>query len=197
MNRLTITFAKNFFPIFKRSCILLFKSQNRAIVDVTELNRGQKNGKSVLNLKTDLSNILFLKIDEDYFPIFHDKVSLKLTIPLEPKKEKVTIKGIGLFKTSRTSIIEVSDVKRLTLKSINFDTSGEFKTPVKNINELHVRNFGMPNLTEKTITLYSKNIEVNVSAHSIILNASRIKSPDIHSINLREDDLLLELNSTI
>ena len=197
MNRLFVTFAKNFFPIFRRSCILLFKSQNRALVDVTELNGGQKNGKSVLKLKIDLSNILFLKIDGDYFPIFHDKVSLKLTIPLEPQKEKVTIKGIGLFKTSRTSTIEVTDVKGLTLKSINFDTSGEFNTPIKSINELSVRNVGMPYLTEKTIALYPKNIEVNVSAHPVVLNASEIKTPDIHLINLREDDLLLELNKSI
>ena len=197
MNRLFVTFAKNFFPIFRRSCILLFKSQNRALVDVTELNGGQKNGKSVLKLKIDLSNILFLKIDNNYFPIFHDNVTLEIIIPLDSEKEKIDIKGIGIFKTSRTTTIEVSDVKKVYLNSFYFHRSGEFSYNIKNISYLKVYNTNAPKVISSNIGLNPIKFEMKTLKLPISPGELPLKLPNIESINTNQEDLFLALNKTI
>jgi hypothetical protein len=196
MKQLANSYAKHFFPLIKRTFILLFRNRNRALVDVTELNKDQKNGKSVLKLKTDLSNILFLKINKNYFPIFHDNVTLEIIIPLDSEKEKIDIKGIGIFKTSRTIKIDVTDVHKLELNSFNFQRSGEFNSNVKTIRELSIQNTISPNLNLNSIEVNHKKIKINTGNLPLTLNKAQLTLPNIQNAEFNEEELIFELNKT-
>ena len=108
----------------KRIFSLLFKKKNYPILNILNKSKKKKNFQSFLLIELELINVLFLKINNNTFPIFHDNASLTITFPLEENVNEIEIYALGLFKSKKQKITPISS-SNLSVKSIGFNRLGQ------------------------------------------------------------------------
>ena len=123
-NKIIFSFFRYFVPMTKRIFSLLFKKKNYPILNILNKSKKKKNFQSFLLIELELINVLFLKINNNTFPIFHDNASLTITLPLEENVNEIEIYALGLFKSKKQKITPLSS-SNLSVKSIVFNRLGQ------------------------------------------------------------------------
>ena len=170
------SFFLNFVPMTKRAFFLLFKKKNYPIVTILNKTDTKKNIQSFIYLELELMNVLFLKINDNVCPIFHDNTSLKITLPIEGLSSEIELIAYGLFKSKKENINSLSSSK-LFVKSILFDRLGRIadkKLTIVSptINEikkpLNISNLSAPVLSE-SLEINNKKYRINYK-HNVLVN---------------------------
>lgn len=121
--RILFSYFRNFVPLTKRIIILAFRNKNQPHVAIEQLDRSRKKDQSYISFEVKLTNVLFLKIDGNIYPVFHDFVSMKITLPIKTNQNKIEIVAIGVFKSKKKSLDSISG-STLRFKSVLFDRVG-------------------------------------------------------------------------
>ena len=117
------SYFRHFVPMTKRVFSLLFKKKNYPVLSILNKTNTKKNFQSFILIELELMNVLFLKINNNVYPIFHDNASLTITLPVEEISKEIELTAVGLFKSKKQKINVLSSSK-LELKSILFDRIG-------------------------------------------------------------------------
>ncbi len=117
------SYFRHFVPMTKRVFSLLFKKKNYPVISILNKKNTKKNFQSFLLIELELMNVLFLKINNNVYPIFHDNASLTIALPVENILKEIKLTAVGLFKSKKQKINALSSSK-LELKSILFDRIG-------------------------------------------------------------------------
>lgn len=120
---LLFSYFRHFVPMTKRVFSLLFKKKNYPVLSILNKTNTKKNFQSFLLIELELMNVLFLKINNDVYPIFHYNAGLTITLPVEDISKEIELTAVGLFKSKKQKINALSSSK-LELKSILFDRIG-------------------------------------------------------------------------
>ena len=121
--KILFAYFRHFVPHSKRVLSLLFRKKNYPILFVHQINSEVKKLQTFVSFELNLSNVLFIKINKNIYPVFHDNVKLNISIPIEENQKGIDIKALGLFK-SKKQFIAISSVSKLKINSLLFDQIG-------------------------------------------------------------------------
>ena len=102
MKKILLSYFLHFVPMTKRVFALLFQKKNYPILTVLIRTNTRKNFQSFLLIELEIVNVLFLRINNYIYPIFHDNASLKITIPIEEANKEIELSGLGLWIKSKS-----------------------------------------------------------------------------------------------
>ena len=123
MNKILFSYIRNFVPLTKRIFPLIFKKRKKPEIDI-QIKEQNKNFNSIINLELNLTDVFFIQINDNIYPILHKNCSLNITLPLKTQNQKFKIKAIGLF---HSEVFEVVGGKfsKFEINSIVFDRLGK------------------------------------------------------------------------
>lgn len=183
---LLFSFFKHFIPLSKRMLSLLFRKKSYPVLTIIKSEYDLKNIEYFLIVDLKLINTLFLIVDKNIYPIFHDNVQLQISIPAKKDVEEIEIKAIGLFK-SKSKKLSSSFSSKLYVESILFDRIGNIADKKLNNNLLdlnsHLEPIGL-NLNEAPNLITAAAIKEKIKMINPILNMN---------VNLDLIELELEL----
>lgn len=190
------SYFRNFIPLTKRAFRLAFMKNNSPMMDLTVKRNDPKKNGTFVQVELVTSNMLFITIDQFVIPVFHDQVPILVSIPLKKNTTEITFRGIGFFKTTNGTPIQVSTKQLLSINSLHFDRIGAFKV---GITPLHNTVLNAPVIKLKEVTWNLKNLELS----QIKLNSKgeelKLKTPQFQIVTdkLDEQELNLQLNNLL
>jgi hypothetical protein len=187
------SFFSHFVPLTKRVVSLLFRKKNYPVITVINKTRETKNINSFLSIELELVNVLFLKINENIYPIFHDKAILKITLPLKNSNDEFELKAVGLFK-SKLKKVKANSSSQLHVKSILFDRLGNIADMKLLLNHAEINNLKTPFIYDLKAPL-----DISHSSEPILFQSTEIKEKTYlinykQNIKVNLDLTELELN---
>ena len=154
------SYFRHFVPMTKRVFSLLFKKKNYPVISILNKKNTKKNFQSFLMIELELMNVLFLKINNNVYPIFHDNASLTIALPLENILKEIELTAVGLFKSKKQKINALSSSK-LELKSILFDRIGHIADKKILITQPEIIDIKAPlDISHSSAPILSESIEI-------------------------------------
>ena len=160
MNKILFSFIRNFVPLTKRIFPLIFKKIKRLEIDIQIIEQ-DKNFNSNLNLEIKLTDVFFILINNNVYPILHKNCSLIIKLPLKTENQKFNIKAIGLF---HSEVFEVVGGKfsKFEINSIVFDRLGKIADKkIVNIEPKISDSINIKNTIINSEPIISETIEFN------------------------------------
>jgi hypothetical protein len=194
MRKLLRTYLTNFLPLTKRLFTLLFRNKNKPEVRLYFDVENEEGTNSYLKVTCELENVLLLKVDDLYHPIFHDYVKLNLTFPLISESDQFEFTGIGAFKSSNSFTISGGDCVKVNIHSLQFDRQGLM---TKTVHGLHDTRLIKNELVEiQTTEVELQRLDTEIANLPLDIQDKIIKTTmtGFEIINLSEDELIVELN---
>lgn len=166
------------------------------MLDLSVKRTVSKKNETFVQVEMVTSNLLFVTIDQLVIPIFQDEIPILVSIPRKKSTTQITFKGIGIFKTTKNSSIEVSTKQLLSLNSLHFDRIGAFKV---GINPLHNTVLNAPLIKKKEVTWNLKNLELSQIKLNYKREELKLKTPQFQIVTdkLDEQELNLQLNNLL
>jgi hypothetical protein len=191
------SYFRHFVPMTKRVFLLIFRKKNYPILNVLNSGAKNKNVQHFLFTELQLTNVLFLKIDNSIYPIFHDNASLKITIPIEEKTQEVELSAIGLFK-SKTKKITASSTSKLDVKSILFDRIGQIADKKILTTQPEIIDIKAPlDISHSSAPILSESLEIKEKTYIIKENKYQLNYKQNISVNLDLTELELQLKNQL
>jgi hypothetical protein len=159
----------------------MLRSKNRPNLEIIELNDVSRGSVSFLSAKLRTENLLFLKMDEYVFPVFHDEAIIEVTIPLTENKSDILFDGIGTFKKARTIRIAVGKVIALQMTNSSYDGIGRLLSPRVNNDYVETRNTMPVVKTQNSIVI---GVEVTLKdSRPTVSGCSAVIDYDLSELN--------------
>lgn len=161
------SYFRHFVPMTKRVFSLLFKKKNYPVLSILNKTNTKKNFQSFLLIELEMMNVLFLKINNNVYPIFHDKASLTITLPVEDISKEIEITAVGLFKSKKQKINALSSSK-LEVKSILFDRIGHIANKKILTSQPEIIDIKAPlDISHSSAPILSESIEIKEKTYII------------------------------
>ena len=160
MNKILFSYIRNFVPLTKRIFTLLFKKRKKTEIDI-QIKEQNKNFNSIINLELNLTDVFFIQINDNLYPILHKNCSLNITLPLKTQNQKFKIKAIGFF---NSEVFEVVGGKfsNVEINSILFDRLGKIADKkIVNIEPKISESINIKNTIINSEPIISEKIELN------------------------------------
>lgn len=160
MNKILFSYIRNFVPLTKRIFPLIFKKRKKLEIDI-QIKEQNKNFNSIINLELNLTDVFFIQINDNIYPILHKNCSLNITLPLKTQNQKFKIKAIGFF---NSEVFEVVGGKfsNVEINSILFDRLGKIvDKKIVNIEPKISDSINIKNTIINSEPIISENIELN------------------------------------
>ncbi len=160
MNKILFSYIRNFVPLTKRIFTLLFKKRKKPEIDI-QIKEQNKNFNSIINLELNLTDVFFIQINDNIYPILHKNCSLNITLPLKTQNQKFKIKAIGFF---NSEVFEVVGGKfsNVEINSILFDRLGKIADKkIVNIEPKISESINIKNTIINSEPIISEKIELN------------------------------------
>lgn len=177
--------------------VLFFKNRNRPDARIEGINNDNKNGIKYLKVNFQLDNLLFLRINNTVYPIFHDHAYITLTIPIQKDKYQLVIRGIGALKSTKQLKIEADKFCVVELSSLRSSRTGHLRNTPKGVHNFKVDLPERPRLLISDPQILSEEPRITQREYAIKSAAFNLKSPKAREIELNEQGLLLELNQQL
>ena len=174
----------------KRVFSLLFKKKNYPVISILNKTNTKNNFQSFLLIELELMNVLFLKINNNVYPIFHDNASLTITLPVENISKEIELTAVGLFKSKKQKINALSSSK-LEVKSILFDRIGHIADKKILTTQPEIIDIKAPlDISYSSAPILSESIEIKEKTY-IINYKQKV------NVNLDLTDLELQLKNQL
>ena len=188
--KILYSFFLNFVPMTKRVFLLLFKKKNYPILTILNKTNTKKNFHSFISSELELTNVLFLNINNNIYPIFHDNAFLTITLPVEDISKEIELTAVGLFKSKKQKINALSSSK-LELKSILFDRIGHIADKKILTTQPEIIDIKAPlDISYSSAPILSESIEIKEKTY-IINYKQKV------NVNLDLTDLELQLKNQL
>jgi hypothetical protein len=187
MNKILFSYIRNFVPLTKRIFTLLFKRRKKPEIDI-QIKEQNKNFNSIINLELNLTDVFFIQINDNIYPILHKNCSLNITLPLKTQNQKFKIKAIGFF---NSEVFEVVGGKfsKFEINSIVFDRLGKIADKKIVNNEPKISNsINIKNTIINSEPIISEMVELNSIKLKVNYNsdiAIKIDKSDLYN-NLKK-----------
>lgn len=180
--KLIKSYFLNFKSITSRLLKLLFRNKNRPSAEVLDINDLSKGSVSYLSIKLRVTNLLFLRIDRNVFPVYHDDVQLSISIPLTPGQSQIKVYGLGAFKRTKTYKFSIADARIFKLKEGAYSDNGNFEGVILSNNTMSILPIN-PDLQKSNPVVSNIQLHLNFSEVEIEIEQPKLKY-DWHELNL-------------
>lgn len=160
MNKILFSYIRNFVPLTKRIFPLIFKKRKKLEIDI-QIKEQNKNFNSILNLELNLTDVFFILIDTNIYPILHKNCSLNITLPLKRQNQKFKIKAVGYFNSEVYEVVG-GNFSKVEINSLVFDRLGKIADEkIVNIEPKISENINIKNTIINSEPIISETIVLN------------------------------------
>jgi hypothetical protein len=160
---------KNFFSVVKILPRLVRKANYNPSLEVLRVSKINLHS-SIVQITVSMTNILFLRINGNFFFIPRSNVSLTFSILTADKKD-LKIKGYGFLKSTQILNYNLAGTKSLHLKEFNPKIKPSRRLMIRtNSNKIKVATNNLQ-LEKKSISIVNQKMAINHAS----LNASKEK----------------------
>jgi hypothetical protein len=172
MNKILFSYIKNFVPLTRRIFPMIFNKRKRLEIDI-QIVEQDKNFNSNLYLELNLTDVFFIIINNNIYPLLHKNCSLNIKLPLKTENQKFKIKAIGLFHSKEFEVVG-GKFSKVEINSILFDRLGK--------------------IADKKIVNIEPKISDSINIKKTIINSNPIFS---ETIVLKDVELQVKYNTEI
>jgi hypothetical protein len=194
MRKLLRTYLSNFLLLTKRLFTLLFRNRNKPEVRLYFDVENELETNSYLKVTCELENVLLLKVDDLYHPVFHDYVKLNLTFPLVSDRDHFEFTGIGAFKSSNSYSISGGDYVKVNIDSLQFDRHGLIKKSIHGMHDAKVTNNELTGIVSPQAEVNDLDVALKSKQSEIRDYTIQTKLSDFQIKNISEEELIIEFN---
>ena len=160
MNKILFSYISNFVPLTKRIFNLIFKKRKKPEIEI-QIKEQDKYFNSNLNLDLNLTDVFFILINNNVYPILHKNCSLNITLPLKTQNQKIKIKAIGFFYSEVFEVVG-GIFSKVEINSILFDRLGKIADKkIVNIEPKITDSINIKNTIINSEPIISKSIKLN------------------------------------